>query len=155
MPSLTTMLLRLALLAAPLLPTVTADPPAFNAEEATEYDKGGYGLFPEVKYKSSPLVGPHILRRKWDQRCEKSPGYVFLSPRGMLVGHPGPMILDNAGQMVWHNEAFPIAYGVTVQQYRTEQYITFWAGNDQVIGHGSGSYYMVGRVDPSRALTTC
>lgn len=142
MPSLYN-ILRLLPAAATLFTSVIADPPPFNAAEADEYDKGGFGLYPELKYKTTDLVGAHILRRQWNEKCSKDNKYIFFAPRGMLVGHPGPMILDQDGEMVFHTEAFPIAYGMTVQKYRSENYLTFWAGDDQVIGHGSGSYYMV------------
>lgn len=142
MPSFASLLRCLPVLAS-LLTSVNADPPPFHPAEADEYDKGGYGLYPEIKYKTTDLVGAHILRRKWDAKCGKDGKYIFFAPRGMIIGHPGPMILDQNGEMVFHTEAFPIAYGLTVQKYRSENYLTFWAGDDQVIGHGSGSYYMV------------
>ena len=144
MPSLVGLVRLLPAIAA-LFTAVSADPPAFHSSEADEYDKGGFGLYPEIKYKTTDLVGAHILKRKWDERCNKDNKYIFFAPRGMLVGHPGPMILDHDGQMVFHTEAFPIAYGLSVQKYRSENYLTFWAGDDQVIGHGRGSYYMVRR----------
>lgn len=30
-----------------------------------------------------------------------------------------------------------------VQKYKDSNYLTFWAGNDAVGGHGAGAYYMV------------
>jgi hypothetical protein len=34
-------------------------------------------------------------------------------------------------------------YNLMAQEYKGHKYITFWAGNDAVGGHGAGSYYMV------------
>lgn len=121
-----------------------ADPPPYGPEDADDFDKAKYGIFSESKYKSTPLVGPRFLRRQWNEEKCKSDQYYFFAPRGMLVGHPGPMIVDTDGSLIWHSNAWPVAYGLTVQQYKGEDYLTFWSGNDQVIGHGSGYYYMVG-----------
>jgi hypothetical protein len=34
-------------------------------------------------------------------------------------------------------------YNLQAQEYKGNKYITFWAGNDAVGGHGAGKYYMV------------
>lgn len=41
-----------------------------------------------------------------------------------------------------------------VQEYRGEPYLTFWAGNDAVGGHGVGTYYMVNTLS-IRSLSLC
>lgn len=132
----------LALSATSVLSTARADPPIFGPDDYQLYDQGEHGIFPETKYRTTDLVGPHILRRHWDPACKSDDKYL-IAPRGLLVGHPGPMLVDNDGYMVWHSEAWQVAYGLSVQRYLGENYLSFWSGNDQVIGHGSGSYYMV------------
>lgn len=140
--SIRKLLIGLLSVTALLIEYTTADPPPYGPLDAVDFDKAKYGIFSETKYKSTDLVGPRFLRRQWDDAC-KSDEYYMFCPRGMLVGHPGPMIVDNDGNMVWHTNAWPVAYGLTVQHYKGEPYLTFWSGNDQVIGHGSGYYYMV------------
>ena len=125
------------------LSLTTADLPPYGPQDAEDFDKAKYGIFSEHKYKSTRLVGPRFLRRTWVPEYCTSDDYYFFAPRGMLVGHPGPMIVDDKGSLIWHSNAWPVAYGLDVQRYRGEDYLTFWSGNDQVIGHGSGYYYMV------------
>jgi len=137
------LLLYLAITLSLFASLTSADPPPYGPAEAEDFDKAKFGIFSETKYKSTKLVGPRFLRRTWDEEKCKSDDYYFFAPRGMLVGHPGPMIVDSDGSLVWHSNAWPVAYGLNVQSYRGEDYLTFWSGNDQVIGHGSGYYYMV------------
>ncbi|KAK5121600.1 hypothetical protein LTR85_004772 [Meristemomyces frigidus] len=68
-----------------------------------------------------------------------------MAPRGS-VAQPRPMILDAAGNPVWVAEHhYGNVYNLMVQEYRGEPYLTFWAGNDAVGGHGEGSYFMFDR----------
>lgn len=57
------------------------------------------------------------------------------------------MILDGDGNLVWtdhfSNKFGGQAYDLRVQNYRGEEYLTFWLGDDRVRGHGAGHYYMV------------
>jgi hypothetical protein len=54
------------------------------------------------------------------------------------------MILDSRGQLVWQSteEAFAAAANLKVQQYRGEEYLTFWAGK-KAGSQGKGKFYMV------------
>jgi len=75
-----------------------------------------------------------------------APGLVFLSPSG--PGQPGPMIVDNDGQLVWFHPIKPIpgaaitaATNFKVQQLNGEPVLTWWEG--QVVipqGFGRGEY---------------
>ncbi|KAI9737368.1 MAG: hypothetical protein M1834_009522 [Cirrosporium novae-zelandiae] len=69
--------------------------------------------------------------------------YYMIAPRGNAVQSRGPMILDESGSMVWRQDGYGDVYGLKVQQYKGEDYLTFWAGNDAVGGHGAGFYYML------------
>ena len=57
------------------------------------------------------------------------------------------MILDGRGELVWagyfENKFGPQAYNMMVQNYKGEDFLTFWVGTDSVRGHGTGFYYMV------------
>lgn len=71
-------------------------------------------------------------------------GYLFLGPRGVYVPRPGPMILDNEGNLVWtETQRWPQAMNVQVQEYKGKSYITFWTG-DSTGSVGEGYYLMVG-----------
>lgn len=41
------------------------------------------------------------------------------------------------------NASYGETFGLGVQRYRGEEYLTFWRGDDSVGGHGEGWYYMV------------
>jgi Arylsulfotransferase (ASST) len=71
-----------------------------------------------------------------------APGLIFLAPK-MIVAQAGPMIVDNAGRLVWFN---PLAakgeVGVAdfkVQHYHGKPVLTWWRGRAPM-GVGSGYY---------------
>jgi hypothetical protein len=54
---------------------------------------------------------------------------LFITPRGPWVtGRArGPAILDSRGELVWiENEKFTQAMNLNVQQYKGQDYLTFW-----------------------------
>lgn len=134
--------LRAGLLLLLTLTTLTiADPPSFN--NSLDYDRGDLGIFVELPFKSSSLKAPQVNFLLWPPQCSREDEYFFLAPRGMLVGPAGPVILDNDGHMVWHREDFGVAYGLEVQELHGRKVLTFWSGDDNVIGHGQGYHYIV------------
>ncbi|GMG43718.1 unnamed protein product [Aspergillus oryzae var. brunneus] len=92
------------------------------------YDIGLLGAHPVTKYESFDLASPEPNILKWDPRCEDK--YVFLSPRGHFYPHPGPLIFDNKGDLVWMEDRFGMVMDFRVQRYRGEDYLTFWVGED-------------------------
>lgn len=131
----------LALLAA--LPFISADRPVFGVEEAEDYDRGKYGGTPEEKFHTVDIPAYRMLRRTWDEEQCASDDKFFLGIRGRRLWHTAPVIYDNAGHQVWYTEGFKPTYNFKTQLYKGEQYLTWWAGDDDG-GHGSGYYYMVG-----------
>jgi hypothetical protein len=65
------------------------------------------------------------------------------TPRGYRVAEPGAMILDSKGDFVWWRGGYQQVYNMMAQEYNGQKYLTFWAGDDTVGGHGAGYYYMV------------
>lgn len=118
---------------------VYADIEPFFTSEA--YDQGIYGRWPQQSYHSSPVVGPILNYLQHDERCDDGK-YTMITPRGASIASPGPMIIDQNGSLIWTKHYGP-TYDLKVQEYRQEKYLTFWIGDDGVVGHGSGSYYMV------------
>lgn len=110
-------------------------------------DNGAWGYYPTSDYVTEKgLNGPHVNTLQWDPRC--SDGLLtFITPRGWGIQNPGPMILDQQGDLIWakhfDNQYGGQAYDFKVQKYGGEDYLTFWLGDDRVRGHGSGSYYML------------
>lgn len=72
-----------------------------------------------------------------------APGYVFVTS-GAGPGQRGPMIVDDAGQLVWFRQSLPVGAAATnlkVQQYRGQPVLTWWEG-DVILpqGYGKGEY---------------
>ncbi|KAF7552463.1 hypothetical protein G7Z17_g4296 [Cylindrodendrum hubeiense] len=104
------------------------------------YDWGYYGSFPHRDYKSFGAQSPSPLLVRTDERCDD--GYVFVEPRGVYVETPGPVMLDNAGELVWMQTLWGQAMDVKVQSYKGKDYITFWHGTDNGT-FGEGYYLML------------
>lgn len=106
------------------------------------YDTGSYGKVPLTKLKSTRGSAQRLHRRVWSEQCDRPDQYHFIAPHGILLNHAGPEIIDNDGEQVWFAKGFGTTYNFRAQWYKGEQYLTWWSGNDQVRGHGSGFYYM-------------
>ncbi|KAJ5222088.1 uncharacterized protein N7469_010975 [Penicillium citrinum] len=116
------------------------------ADEANLFRSEGYangfdGHWPVQSYRSAGVFGP-ILNYWQDSPACKNGQYTILAPRGDAVQRPGPMILDEEGHLVWFKD-YPTTYNANVYLYKGEPYLTFWAGDDSIRGHGDGTYYMI------------
>lgn len=121
-----------------------AELPVFVASEA--YDRGDLGRYPVQRFKSSRAIAPRPNLLLQDTACARGLK-TFLTPRG--YADPASRaaqatILDPDGHLVWTSgwEGKQL-YNLMAQTYRGHSYLTFWAGNDAVGGHGAGAYYMV------------
>ncbi|RDW75600.1 hypothetical protein BP5796_06421 [Coleophoma crateriformis] len=117
-------------------------PLAAHALSWSAYDLGLYGISPTQHYVSTAFTSPQMNILQWDARCERDGAYVLISPRGYQVENPGPIMLDNRGNLVWTETRFGQVTNLQVQQYRGESYLTFWAGASYG-PHSNGSYYML------------
>lgn len=118
-----------------------ADPPPFRQSE--DYDKGKLGIFVGLNFSSSPLTAPRVNIKAWADECDANDALIFFCPRGLLTPTVGPVIMNRHGQMVWHRNDFGNTYNLQVQNFKGEDVLTFWAGDDNVVGHGTGHYYIV------------
>lgn len=105
------------------------------------YDLGLYGFGPSQSYVSFDDESPIVEISPAGAQCD--PRYTFLAPRGDSVAHPGPMILDARGELVWMKSSWGTTQDFRVQRYKDQDYLTYWQGNEED-GHGCGSWYMVG-----------
>jgi hypothetical protein len=136
-----------------------------STSSSHEYDKavdnGTFGYYPSRAFMTEDgISAPHTNWLQWDEQCDDGKFY-FLTPKGWSIPQPGPMILDSRGDLVWSkhfaNEWGGTAYDLMVQRYRGQDYLTFWTGDDQIRGHGSGTYMMVSRnrfLEHDRAILT-
>ncbi|KAF8849296.1 hypothetical protein BDZ45DRAFT_697679 [Acephala macrosclerotiorum] len=118
-----------------------ADEDVFHNDQA--FDAAAYGVYPVQRYRSTDLVSPHVNVLQSSPECDSSL-YTLLTPRGSSTSEPTGVILDHEGHLIWTSgwEGQQI-YNLLVQEYKGESYLTFWAGNDAVGGHGAGFYYML------------
>lgn len=131
--------LTVALAAFLFLASALADVgPYFDSER---YEQGGMGPWPIETYRSTSTVGAVVNFLQYGPQC-KDDQYYFISPRGYSVHKPGPMILDQKGRLVW-TKPYGHTYNFNVYNYKGQDYLTFWVGDDSRVGHGEGTYYMV------------
>ena len=106
------------------------------------YDLGAQGLGPNRNYVSFDQESPIVEISPPGAQCD--PRYTFLAPRGDSVAHPGPMILDSAGDLVWTKWNWGTTQDFKVQRYKGEDFLTYWQG-DTDDNYGRGLWYMVGQ----------
>ena len=96
---------------------------------------------PTQHYRSRPDLRPPVVEITTPARGT-APGYVFLAPK-RRVAQAGPMILDDAGELVWFH---PLdTEGVTdfrAQRYDGRPVLTWWRGKSEQ-GVGDGHYVIV------------
>lgn len=134
--------LRFFSMVAALAPIALGEEGAFIND--LPYAQGKLGAYPVSTYLTTDLVAPRMNKISTSSLCKEGL-YTMLTPRGHAVSEPGPVILDEDGNLVWAKKMSHIgqSYGLTVQQYKNQSFLTFWAGDDGVGGHGAGNYYMV------------
>ncbi|CAD0092692.1 unnamed protein product, partial [Aureobasidium mustum] len=133
-------LLDLAALSLFLVHAESSHDVSSSSWDATLYDWGLLGRYPQQSFKSSSLRPPYMNTVQWDEQCAQ--GYTLLSLRGTMVPNPAGVMLDEHGDLIWMDESFgPYVMNLKVQEYQGEQYITLWSGNIDS-GSGLGTYYM-------------
>jgi len=118
-----------------------ADQQAFVNDD--RYNKGDYGHFPHQTFFSRDgIESPRPNFMKPFTNCDDG-SYLFVSLRGNFA-ESKPYILDPAGNLIWTFDHYVgEVYNLQVQEYEGKPYITYWAGDDSVGGHGAGKYYML------------
>jgi hypothetical protein len=77
------------------------------------YDLGLYGAYPTQSYRSFHLLSPRVQILSWNTQCDQR--LTFLTPRGLSVLTPGPMILDARGNLIWMEQKWGMATDFQVQ----------------------------------------
>lgn len=110
--------------------------------QSDEYNLGGLGKYVEQTFVSTKVTAPRLNVIKPFTKCDDG-SYLFLAPRGE-VANSTLVILDHNGSLVWTSGEYEgEAYNLQVQEWRGEKYLTFWAGDNSVRGHGVGLHYML------------
>lgn len=121
--------------------TCLADQQAFINDAG--YNNGDYGHYPHQTFFSRDNIeSPRPNFVKPFTNCDDG-SYLFVSLRGNIADAK-PYILDPDGSLVWTvDHRIGEVYNLQVQNYKEKPYITYWAGDDSVGGHGAGKYYML------------
>ncbi|HEY5046349.1 MAG TPA: arylsulfotransferase family protein [Solirubrobacteraceae bacterium] len=90
-------------------------------------------------YSSAPELTPSTVRITTPAKPGASAGDLFLAPY-QGKGSPGPMISDQAGNLVWFHPlpAGDDATNFEVQQYEGKPVLTWWQGRILEVGFGQG-----------------
>ncbi len=90
-------------------------------------------------YSTAPDLTPSTVRITTPAAPGAAPGDLFLAPY-QADGSPGPMIVDQAGNLVWFHPlpAQEDATNFQVQQYEGKPVLTWWQGRVLVVGFGQG-----------------
>ncbi|KAL2842410.1 ASST-domain-containing protein [Aspergillus pseudoustus] len=124
-------------LLAPLLNLACANDPYPSPDDVPK------PWLPTAKYRSAAIVGPPIEVVSDSIECRDGQ-YTFLSLRGDDTVAHGPTIVDQDGELVWTTTFSDLpTYNLDINTYKGQDYLTFWAGDDKVDGHGDGSIYML------------
>ncbi|KAL4894808.1 ASST-domain-containing protein [Aspergillus ambiguus] len=109
--------------------------------QSTAYDEGKYGAWPTETYRSTAIIGPSLNYVQYSPACNDGQ-YTLIAPRGGSVRYPGPMIIDQDGHLVW-TKYYGQTYNLNIYRFKGQDYLTFWVGDDGIVGHGDGTYYML------------
>lgn len=107
--------------------------------EAWEVD---YGYYPFKSYQTIDSISPAFRKLVDSPQCHDD-DYIFFTPRGHSIQVPGPMIVDNDGELIWTIATDGQAYNLVAHDIDGQGFLTYWTGNDAVRGHGQGDWYMV------------
>ncbi|KAK3669909.1 hypothetical protein LTR78_010220 [Recurvomyces mirabilis] len=127
-----------------LLMTFIPDCEAHNEalQQSNEYNYGVLGPYVTNSFVSTDVTAPKLNFMKPFTACDDG-SYIFLAPRGETA-NSSVCILDATGSLIWTTHQYHgQAYNLQAQTYKGEQYLTFWAGDNSVGGHGVGQYYML------------
>ncbi|HEY0517516.1 MAG TPA: arylsulfotransferase family protein [Solirubrobacteraceae bacterium] len=94
-------------------------------------------------YASAPTLTPSSVRILTAAKPGAAPGYLFLAPY-QGKGTPGPMIVDQSGNLVWFH---PLAHdwdatNLQVVRYEGKPTLAWWQGRILEVGFGQGEYVL-------------
>jgi Arylsulfotransferase (ASST) len=110
-------------------------------------------------FQSQPALHPAVITVH-QAAAGTAPGLLFATPF-LGPGQWGPMIFDNAGNLVWFQ---PLPAGEDAADFRTQTYhgkpvLTWWQGKTTILGYGVGedliadsSYRVIRRVKAGNGL---
>jgi hypothetical protein len=105
----------------------------------TEFPKNPGSAADVQHYRSAPTLAPSSVRITTPARAGATPGDFFLAPY-QGTGSPGPMIIDQAGNLIWFHPlpAGESATNLSPQTYDGQTVLTWWQGRILKLGFGQG-----------------
>jgi len=90
-------------------------------------------------FQSEPALHPPTVIVRQPPGAQSAPGYLFATPF-LGPGQYGPMIFDNAGNLVWFHPlpAGEDAAGLRTQIFEEKNDLTWWQGRTLALGFGQG-----------------
>jgi hypothetical protein len=90
-------------------------------------------------FQSEPALNPPLVTIQHAATAGTAPGYVFATPY-LGPGRHGPMIFDNAGDVVWFD---PLPGSEDAADFQTQNFhgknmLTWWQGHTLALGYGLG-----------------
>lgn len=109
------------------------------------YAAGTYGEFPLEQYLTYHEHVPRLHVAQHDPGCDDGHYYIF-TPFNITAN--SICMFDTNGHLVWHKAGGKATDRKTlsnaqVHNYKGRPYLTYWQGDDSIIGHGAGIYHMV------------
>jgi hypothetical protein len=90
-------------------------------------------------FQSEPALNPPLVTIQRAAAAGAAPGYVFATPSAG-PGQHGPMIFDNAGNVVWFDPlpGSEDAAALQTQNFHGKNMLTWWQGHTLALGYGLG-----------------
>ena len=110
------------------------------AQTSTAELAGTPGTAADIQsFQSEPALNPPLVTIQHAAAAGAAPGYVFATP-SLGPGQHGPMIFDNAGNIVWFD---PLPGGEEAAAFQTQNFhgknmLTWWQGHTLALGYGLG-----------------
>jgi len=116
-------------------------------------------------YRTVEMTAPPLPITEGDAADQDdSDALYFLAPKKEAEPHLGGLIVDATGEPVWIDPAETPMYDFRVQEYDGEPVLTYYRGESDFVGHGTGDIYLLdtsyeeiatvttgGELDPHRA----
>lgn len=109
------------------------------------YERGDLGATPQVNFRTTSFTAPLIHFPTRHEECERDSEYVFFTPRGEHYPGNKAVILDQNGDLIWYQQELGFVNDFRMQIYKSEDYLTYWVGDEDSPGHGRGYYKMLDR----------
>jgi hypothetical protein len=98
----------------------------------------------EQSFQSQPSLHPPTVTIRQAAGAGVAPGYVFAAPL-LGPGQHGPMIFDNADEVVWFHplQGNEVAADFQTQNFHGKNMLTWWQGHTLALGYGLGEDLIV------------